>query len=473
LALEEIELKYKGYEKVLYGYEYEDIEAILHGKKHFKKLTDFIEYSIISPIKLIVAFVNILFVKGLSEYEQKTIVGSYKSLLFEYFLNYEILNIDKRKKYYSNQTKSFINCVDDEDGTCRIQISTKLLPCFDINKLIGKVFKEVDNIYSIYQFSTTRSKISDLIRCIKLYRLYQNITNKLPNEFEFLFKKNHKIHNFFIDYFNFKAIERIVSNYSGSNIYCISECQNWEIALINLITNEKNKKDISLNFYVHAPIRTWDLRFHSFKNKLEIINIDANMDFKLNYFLICESDVMFFKSLKLDMIECVRFKALRYSYLTEVNKINGKEFGKSNKDVVGIIFDYSDSNCNVLIALIKKFKNIYGCRYRFIAKFHPANSTETKENAKSFMDQCEGEMFNFLESCGVVICSSSTSSSIDANYFGINSLTFFGDGFNLNSFDNLRPDIFSDVDNLYEKLMNYENVNDTMNKNYNPLGLYI
>lgn len=472
-ALNDIESKYSNYKKICYGYNLENLNLTVGYKYYFKKLYEWINNNLLSYLKLIIIFINILLVKGIKVNEGKRAVDFYKSIFIEYYLNFEIKDILGKKKFFSRQTTNFIDSAEVEESTCRIQLHTKNLPFYKINQDLNKNFKEVENMYSIYQFSTAKEKTFDLLKCIQLHILYNKIINSLPSNYKYLFHNTNKIHNLYIDYFNLKSMQRAISKFNGQNIYCVSECQNWEFGLINFLSKQNDLKIKALKFYVHAPIRSWDLRFHTIHTKFKALDLEKNLNFHVEYLLISGADLNYFKSLNLNKVICQPVKALRYYYLNSEKFFHIKK-NTSDKYVVGVIFDYSDLNANQLICLIKRFLEKFSDSYEFIAKFHPANNQITRNRANIIMREFDGIMSDFLRNCNIVICSSGTSSSVDVKYYGINCITFLrDDGLNLNLFDNLMCDTFCNEDDLFNKLEHYKFVPQINDGSNNPLGLYV
>jgi hypothetical protein len=472
IALDEIDFEYKNNIKKYCHKEFNDINVDKLRKNSCIKFNfGLIDY-LTSTLKLIILFTNFLLINGRINHGHKKNINSYDCLFVEYFLNFDIRKNNGKSKYFSKQTSSFIEDVADENSTCRIQLYTNISPFYKINRDLKSIFSDVDNIYSIYQFSNRWDIISDLICSVKLYAAYKSILKRIPDEYKVIYNQRFQIHNFFIDYYHIKSLERAINGFNGKNIYCVSECQSWEFALISNLSISKPNIRKNIIFYVHAPIRTWDFRFHTIKSKLEPFDLGCKENISVQYHLMCDSDFKFFNSLNLKNVNIKTQKAFRYKYLNRIEFKYGDEYIRS-KIVVGIIFDYSALNAEKLIDVINKFCHKYYGIYTFITKFHPANSESLTAKTNAIADKFNGDMLSFLDHCSYVICSPSTSSSIDANYCGITCFTFLWTGLNLNSFDNLLNKSFGNEDELYY-LLNSISVGKSNEYKYvrNALGLY-
>ena len=142
--------------------------------------------------------------------------------------------------------------------------------------------------------------------------------------------------------------------------------------------------------------------------------------------------------------------------------------------------DYLETDTEKLLSLIEKTVSRYKMNIKFLFRPHPACNLNVQSYSKLNLEIARGSFFEILECCDLAICSSKTSSAVDAYYMGIPVASFLdGECLNLSPLRDEKKSIrffyleeelrnilmdFKERANLTQKTSNFFYINDKLPK---------
>ena len=254
--------------------------------------------------------------------------------------------------------------------------------------------------------------------------------------------------------YDFKIFSKFFRLKEFKKVFILNENQSWEKILISIINNYQYKTKVY--FYVHTPIRYWDLRYDYFYlNKL--INID-------NYSLCISSHNC--RSLISDTNNVKFVEALRYEHLNRKFPFKNQKYKFSEFVVMGDIVKIST---NSLLNTLNNFALINNVNLKIYFKPHPINKVDIKKyNNLDFViiNKYTSIYYKFIH-----IYPNYTTASLDSYLKNIPIIIFLDNkNFNLSPMIPFIEDkiYFHDISSLIELLQNFN-----FNLNYNKKFSFI
>jgi surface carbohydrate biosynthesis protein (TIGR04326 family) len=350
-------------------------------------------------------------------------------LLFDILVYLENIK-GKAQKFQSKYWTKLISVVES------VNRKTLFAHLFFKHKDISSI-KKANSILHEYNFYNKKSKhalvdkeiifksfVKIIIRYIKLCHLYFKYDYKIKNlwensDFDFypLFKNNWK-HSFFGIHmmkvlFHTELFKNMLNKYPRINLgIYVMENQPWELAL--LYYWKKNQHGTIIGF-PNSTLRYWDMRYFyhyltlldKSKHSLPQPDIIAVNGFYAKELLLSHS----FPHNKIKVVE-----ALRYLYLESFKCFHNRDFNKNSKVVILILGSNLTESNRYLLDIIKDVPIEFKSEFCFIYKPHSA--VRERNSQLDFVKLTNEDLSDLLFYADIVVCSSSTSSSIDSIYAG-------------------------------------------------------
>ena len=202
--------------------------------------------------------------------------------------------------------------------------------------------------------------------------------------------------------------------------FYLHENQGWEYTFINSWRKSKHKD--SLFGIQHTPIKSWDLR--KFIDKRTIINAKKLM-LPLPDYIGVNSEISkttYFNN-GFSSSKIIKLEALRYLNLDIIEGCLQKDLNQ-NKFTVLLLGDYSKENTSKQMKLLKDSIKYLKKPIQFLVKPHPVTPIFVNDYPDLDMIITNRPINEIINSSHLVYAGSTTSSSVDAYYFGAKVVTY-------------------------------------------------
>ena len=246
------------------------------------------------------------------------------------------------------------------------------------------------------------------------------------------------------------------------------EKQAWEKAMIYFWRKNNNNKIIGVS---HSSIKFWELQYFELNENPKINNLAIIPD---TVFLNGEGSEKVIKQfndyLKRYSNNYNKVEALRFLYLAKyTQKQNKNTYSKNIKNIL-VLGDINKENSSRMFSLILDFIRLNKNHFNFYFKFHPSIEVEKNKFNLPNVKLTQKPIDSLLKKVDLVICSNSTTASIECLYAQIPVLTYLDKyNFNLSPLNILKENkFFSNLSDLKEILIlqNYPNKKQKFNYNY-------
>ena len=349
---------------------YKRKKAIVHHNLNCKVLSSFF-FNQYFLVKIINNFIKIIF--------------SYVQGIKYHFFNNFSLKIFIKKRYEKKKKFLFVDHyanLNFSNGNSKIWNDLK----FEIKKneydfLAVNFFKKENynfknNFYILQQFNNLISFfVTFYIYTIIYFKIIflTKFGNEVNNENFILFNffKYNLIGSSLIKNINdYKLFKYFFLKYSYKKIFITHENQPWETICTNslkLINNES-----LVYYYIHTPIRYWDIRYD-----FDIYN-HMNSNSSPNYICFSTRNCLseyedLKKNIHFKLVYSLRYKHLKYYNFKQPNNFT------INKNSFVLIGDIVKNSTNNLLDLLDSYARDIGKKINIYVKFHSSNVLDTKK----------------------------------------------------------------------------------------------
>lgn len=239
-----------------------------------------------------------------------------------------------------------------------------------VNNNTRKIKRDLESIQNYNKYSIFFKTIKSFI--VLFFKIIFYLENKNNNEIT-----NNILFNFFLQISTGPVLIKSINdyylflNYFSKNkfekIFIPHENQCWEKLILHACGYfNKNTKFI---FYIHTPIRYWDLRYDF--TTFNEMSFNSIPDYICVSSYDCLDQYKYVKNTELFLVE-----ALRYGHLQYLNRISSNKKLKNKKNNFVIIGDILYKSTFNLINLINEFSFQKNIKLTVYVKFHPFNDID-------------------------------------------------------------------------------------------------
>jgi surface carbohydrate biosynthesis protein (TIGR04326 family) len=195
----------------------------------------------------------------------------------------------------------------------------------------------------------------------------------------------------------------------------LQENQSWEMGMIHLWKSSGHGKLIG---HTHSTVRYWDLRYFYFRDAYYNKGIEA-LPMPDKVAVNGNNALNALKEHGYPVSDLLEVEALRYLHLDAVKSDNLEPF-KSSKEHINLLVlgDYSKQHTHFQMVLLESIAAKIPKNVTITLKPHPACPINSADYPRIKANVSTEFISNLLKKCDLVFTSSSTSSAVDAYYFG-------------------------------------------------------